>query len=214
MVFLKWVLFLQCMDGQVVAMWRHNLISLLLVVLLAACGKTGMSSPYHAVDITRQHAEAEFHLTDSRGKPSSLKDFSGKVVVLFFGYTHCPEVCPTTLADLAQVMRLLGKDAERVQVLFVTLDPERDNPKILAEYVPFFDHSFLGLYGDAQATAQAVKAFGVSYEKTFNKSGDYTLDHSDNTYLIGIKGQPLLLSPYGQRTELLVQDIKLLLATE
>ena len=194
-------------------MWTRNFL-LLLIALLVSCSEPEMPSPYHAVDITWQHGKADFQLTDFNGKSRDLKSFNEKVVILFFGYTHCPEVCPTTLADLAQVMRLLGKDAERVQVLFVTLDPERDNPKILAEYVPFFDHSFLGLYGDAQATAQAVKAFGVSYEKTFNKSGDYTLDHSDNTYLIGIKGQPLLLSPYGQRTELLVQDIKLLLATE
>jgi len=171
-----------------------------------------MPSPYHAVDVTWQHTEANFHLTDFSGKSRSLEDFSGKVVVLFFGYTHCPEVCPTTLADLARVMRLLGKDADRVQVLFITLDPERDNPELLAQFVPSFDHSFLGLYGDAQATAQAAKSFGVNYEKQFNKNNDYTLDHSDGTYLIGIKGHPLLLSPYGQQTELLVQDIKLLLA--
>jgi len=132
------------------------------------------------------------------------------VVVLFFGYTHCPEVCPTTLADLAQVTRLLGPDAEKVQVLFVTLDPERDTPEVLAKYVPSFNPSFLGLYGDAQATSQAAKVFAVSYEKHAEKNG-YTLDHSDGTYLIGKNGKTVLLSPYGQRTELLLQDIQLLL---
>ncbi len=204
---------LLCMVGREVVMWKHNLFLLLLVASLTACSEPDMPSPYHAVDVTWQHTKADFHLTDFNGKARSLEDFSGKVVVLFFGYTHCPEVCPTTLADIARVMRLLGKDADRVQVLFVTLDPERDSPELLAQYVPSFDHSFMGLYGDAQATAQAAKAFGVSYEKQSNKNGGYTLDHSDGTYLIGTKGRPLLLSPYGQRTELLVQDIRLLLAT-
>jgi protein SCO1/2 len=171
-----------------------------------------MPSPYHAVDITWQNAKADFHLTDFNGKSRTLGSFGEKVVILFFGYTHCPEVCPTTLADLAQVMRLLGKDSDRVQVLFITLDPERDSPELLARFVPSFDNSFLGLYGDTQATAQVAKSFGVKYAKQFNKNNDYTLDHSDGTYLIGIKGRPILLSPYGQKTEFLVQDIKMLLA--
>jgi len=171
-----------------------------------------MPSPYHAMDVSWQHAQADFQLSDFNGKPRRLSDFRGKVVMLFFGYTHCPKACPTTLADLAQVMRLLGKDANRVQVLFVTLDPERDSPEILAKFVPSFDPSFLGLYGDAQATARAAGAFGVSYTKQYDKHGGYTLDHTDGIYLLGITGKPLLLSPYGQPVDLLVQDIRLLLA--
>lgn len=201
------------MAGQEVAMWRHNFILLLLAASLAACSEPDMPSPFHAVDVTWQHANADFQLTDFNGKSRNLTDFSGEVVILFFGYTHCPEVCPTTLADLAQVVRLLGRDADRVQVLFVTLDPERDRPELLAKYVPSFNGTFLGLYGDVKATAQAAKAFGVNYEKHINNSGSYTLDHSDGTYLIGIKGHPLLLSPYGQQVELVVQDIRMLLAT-
>ncbi|MCE9550152.1 MAG: SCO family protein [Betaproteobacteria bacterium] len=191
---------------------RSLLLLLLFMTLLVSCGKSKPSTPFQAVDISWRYAKepVDFNLTDPNGKLRRLSDFKGKVVVVFFGYTHCPEICPTTLADLAQVMRLLGKDAEKVQVLFVTLDPERDTPKILAEYVPFFHPSFLGLYGDAQTTAQVAKTFGVNYEKRVAK-GSYMLDHSDGTYLIGANGKPVLLSPYNQRAELLVQDIKLLL---
>jgi protein SCO1/2 len=200
------------MAGKEVAMWKHNILIMIFVSLITACGEPSIPSPFHAIDVTWQHNHADFHLADFNGKPRSLADFNGKVVVLFFGYTHCPEVCPTTLADLAQLMRQLGKDSERVQVLFITLDPERDRPELLAQYVPAFDHSFLGLYGDSQATDLAAKEFGVSYAKQFNKSGGYTLDHSDGIYLIGIKGHPILLSPYKQRTDFLLQDIKMLLA--
>ena len=187
-------------------------LSILLMMLLGGCNEPEIPSPYHAIDVSWQHAKADFQLTDFNGKPRSLLDFRGKVVVLFFGYTHCPEVCPTTLADLAQVMRLLAKDAERVQVLFITLDPERDSPGLLAKFVPSFFPTFLGLYGDAQATAQAAKAFGVNYEKHDDKHGGYTLDHSDGIYLIGTRGKPLLLSRNGQPAELLAQDIRLLLS--
>ena len=191
-----------------------NLILLMVAATLAACGKPELPSPFSAIDVTWQHPAIDFHLTDFNGHARSLADFKGKAVVLFFGYTHCPEVCPTTLADFAQVMRMLGKDADKVQVLFVTLDPERDKPEFLAKYLTSFNPNFLGLYGDAQATAQAAKSFGVNYGKVFGKNGDYTLDHSDGTFLIGGKGKPILLSPYNQTSQLLVQDIKLLLALD
>lgn len=190
----------------------RNFFSILLILLLGACGEPEMPSPYHAKDVSWQHAHADFQLADFNGKPRSLLDFRGKVVVLFFGYTHCPEICPTTLADLAQVMHLLGKDVERVQVLFVTLDPERDSPELLAKFVPSFDPSFLGLYGDEQATKQAANAFGVNYVKQDDKHGGYTLDHTAGMYLLGTRGKPLLLAPYGQSAEQLAQDIRLLLA--
>jgi len=190
----------------------RNFFSILLILLLGACGEPEMPSPYHAKDVSWQHAHADFQLADFNGKPRSLLDFRGKVVVLFFGYTHCPEICPTTLADLAHVMHLLGKDADRVQVLFVTLDPERDSPELLAKFVPSFDPSFLGLYGDEQATKQAANAFGVNYVKQDDKHGGYTLDHTAGMYLLGTRGKPLLLAPYGQSAEQLAQDIRLLLA--
>ncbi len=205
------------MDGQGHAMFLRNLFLrnlflLSLVSLLAACGEQKLPSPFKASDVSARYAEADFHLNDATGKPVSLADFRGKVVVLFFGYTHCPQICPTTLADLAQVMRLLDKDADRVQVLFVTLDPERDTRELLRQYPPAFYPTFKGLSGDSMATAQAAQAFGVIYQKQPNKSGSYDLDHSAGTYLIAPGGKPVLLAPYGQRTELLVQDIKLLLA--
>jgi protein SCO1/2 len=193
-------------------MLLRSLFLLSLCFLLAACGEQKLPSPFKASDVSAKYAQADFKLNDATGKPVTLADYRGKVVALFFGYTHCPQICPTTLADLAQVMGMLGKDADRVQVLFVTLDPERDTPQLLAQYPPAFYPTFKGLYGDSMATAQAAQAFGVIYQKQPNKNGSYDLDHSAGTYLIAPGGKPVLLSPYGQSAELLVQDIKLLLA--
>ncbi|HLP98863.1 MAG TPA: SCO family protein [Sideroxyarcus sp.] len=193
-------------------MWPRKLLFCLLLLLLAGCGEQKLPSPFKASDVSAQYAQADFQLNDASGKPVSLAGFRGKLVVLFFGYTHCPQICPTTLADLAQVMRLLGGDADKVQVLFVTLDPERDTRELLAQYPPAFYPTFKGLSGDSMATAQAAKAFGVIYQKQPNKRGGYDLDHSAGTYLIAPDGKHVLLAPYGQRAEWLVQDIRLLLA--
>jgi protein SCO1/2 len=193
-------------------MWLRNLLLISVFSLLAACGEQKLPSPFKASDVSAKYSRADFHLNDAAGKPVSLSDFRGKVVVLFFGYTHCPQICPTTLADLAQVMRMLDKDADRVQVLFVTLDPERDTRELLAQYPPAFYPTFKGLSGDSMATAQAAQAFGVVYQKQPSKNGGYDLDHSAGTYLIAPGGKSVLLAPYGQHAELLVQDIKLLLA--
>jgi protein SCO1/2 len=189
----------------------RSLLLLSLFSLLAACGEQKLPSPFQASDVTAKFAHADFHLNDATGKPVSLADFRGKVVVLFFGYTHCPQVCPTELADLAQMMRQLGDDADRVQVLFITLDPERDTRELLAKYPSAFYPTFKGLSGDSMATAQAAQAFGVTYQKQSNKNGGYDLDHSAGTYLIAPGGKPVLLSPYAQPAELLVHDIRLLL---
>jgi protein SCO1/2 len=184
-----------------------------MVLLLAGCGEPKLPSPFHASEVGAKFAQADFRLTDHHGTPRSLADFRGNVVALFFGYTHCPDVCPTTLADMAQVMRLMGKDAGRVQVLFVTVDPERDKPEMLAQYVPAFHPSFLALYGDAQATEQAARAFDVVYQKQMTTSG-YNMDHSAGTFLIDPKGRVRLLAPYGQRAGWLADDIRMLLALE
>lgn len=193
----------------------RNLFILLFVVLLGAsqagCEKTKLPSPFHASDISAMFTEADFRLTDHNGKTRTLADFRGKTVALFFGYTHCPDVCPTTLADLSQTMDKLGKDADRVQVLFITVDPERDKPEMIAQYVPAFHPSFLGLHGDAQATAQAAKAFYVGYEKRPTSTG-YNVDHSTGTFLVDPKGRVRLRAPLGQSADWLAEDIRLLLA--
>lgn len=192
----------------------RNLFFMLLVVMLgvsqAGCEKPTLPSPFHASDVSGMFPQADFHLTDHNGKPRALADFRGKVVALFFGYTHCPDVCPTTLADLAQAMQKLGKDSDKVQVLFITVDPERDKPEMMAKYVPAFHPSFLGLYGDAQATAQAAKAFYVGYEKRPTPSG-YNMDHTVGTFLVDPKGKVRLRAPLGQSSDWLAEDIRLLL---
>jgi protein SCO1 len=190
----------------------RKLLLFTLFSLLAACGEQKLPSPFQASDVSEKYGHADFHLNDAAGKPVSLEDFRGKVVVLFFGYTHCPQVCPTELAELAQMMRKLGKDADRVQVLFITLDPERDTPELLAKYPAAFYPTFRGLSGDGMATAQAAQAFGVIYQKQPNKNGGYDLDHSTGTYFIAPRGRPILLSPFWQHSDMWVQDVRLLLA--
>ncbi|GAB1231797.1 SCO family protein [Ferrigenium sp. UT4] len=188
--------------------------AMLMAMMLVACGEPRLPSPFKASDVTAQYAGADFHLFDAQGQARSLADYRGKVVALFFGYVHCPDVCPTTLADMAQVMRLLGADADRVQVLFVTVDPERDTRELLAQYPPAFHPAFVGLSGDAQATAEAARAFNILYQKQPTKSGSYTVDHSAGTFLISPSGRKVLLSPFAQKPEWLAQDIKLLLAMQ
>lgn len=191
----------------------HRSLLLMLFVLLAACQKADSAGHFHASDVTGSYRQADFHLTDHNGKPRSLSDFRGKAVVLFFGYTHCPDVCPTTLAKLAHTMRLLGKDAERVQVLFITIDPERDTREILAQFVPAFDPAFLGLYGDARATADAAKGFRVEYRKTPAKKG-YFMDHTAFIYVIDTRGRVRLLAGDREPDDWLAQDVRRLLASE
>jgi len=189
----------------------RNLLLFFLVAFLAGCEEPKLPTPFHASDVSMPLAGADFKLTDQNGKPRTLEDFRGKVVALFFGYTHCPDVCPTTLADLAQVLGKLGKDADSVQVLFVTVDPERDKPELLAKFISAFNPSFLGLYGDEDATKQAAKAFKVVYLKQPTTSG-YNVDHSAGTFLIDKEGRVRLLAPYNQRPDWFIDDIRLLLA--
>ncbi len=193
-------------------MFPHKFF-LLLCLLLSGCDAAKLPSPFHASEVAGKFAQADFKLIDHHGAPRTLADFRGKVVLLFFGYVHCPDVCPTTLADMAHAMQLLGDDAKRVQVLFVTVDPERDTTALLANFIPAFNADFLGLSGDAAATAAVTQAFAVVYQKQPSKTG-YNIDHSAGTYLLDVHGKVRLLAPYGQRAEWLAQDARLLLALQ
>jgi protein SCO1/2 len=177
---------------------------------LAGC----QSKPeFRNTDVTGADFAQDFHLTGHDGKQYSLADFRGKAVVIFFGYTQCPDVCPTTMSELAEVMKVLGPDADRVQVLFVTVDPERDTPQLLASYVPAFDPRFLGLYGDEQATERTAKAFRVFYQKVPGKTpGSYTVDHTAGSYVYDPKGRLRLFVKHGTGPEPIAQDLRTLLA--
>lgn len=169
-------------------------------------------SPFKNTDVTGLGYARDFTLTDHNGKQRRLEDFRGKVVVAFFGYTQCPDVCPTTMAELASVMQELGPKADQVQVLFVTVDPERDTQALLAQYVPAFDPRFLGLYGDAAATAKVAKEFKVFYAKVEGKTaGNYSMDHIAGSYVFDRKGKVRLFVRHGQGAAPIVHDLKQLL---
>jgi protein SCO1 len=184
-----------------------------LALLLAGCDKLpGQPQSFKNTDLTGLDYAKDFALTDHTGKPRTLADFKGKVVVVFFGFTHCPDVCPTTLAEMAGVMKALGPQADDVQVLMVTVDPERDTQQLLAEYVPAFDKRFIGLRGTPEQTAAVAKEFKVFYAKVPGKEpGSYTMDHTAASYVFDRNGKVRLFVRYGQGVEPLVHDIKQLL---
>lgn len=180
------------------------------LLLLASC--TAGAPTFESSDVTGASFGHDFALNDPSGKMRTLADFRGKAVVVFFGYTQCPDVCPTTLAALAAAMKKLGPDADRVQVLFITIDPERDTPALLREYVPAFDPRFLGLYGDADATARTAKEFKVIYQKVPGPTpGSYTMDHSAGSYVFDPKGRLRLFVSNGQGADVFAHDIHALL---
>jgi protein SCO1/2 len=188
---------------------RVFLSSLFAALALAGCSGSGVS--FKNTDITGADYGRDFALTDHNGKTRTLADFRGKVVVVFFGYTRCPDVCPTTLADLKVAKEQLGEEGKRLQVLFVTVDPERDTRQVLASYVPAFDPSFLGLYGDAAATSRVAKEFKVFYQKAPGKTPDsYSVDHTSASYVFDPQGRLRLLVRPGNVPNL-VADLKTLL---
>jgi protein SCO1/2 len=192
------------------------LLMLLISVWLAGCGGSSPEAPkFKLTDVTSVGFGKELNLTDHNGKPRTLADFRGKVVTVFFGFTHCPDVCPTTLAEMAQVVKELGPDGDKVQVLFVTVDPERDTPQVLKQYVPSFNPSFLGLYGDLEATTRATKEFKVYFQKQPAKTagGSYSVDHGAGTFILDREGRLRLFAQYGQGPAALVHDIRILLRT-
>jgi protein SCO1 len=188
-------------------------LAALAAMPLAGCDKLSPKVAFENTDVTGLDYARGFALTDQNGKPRTLADFKGKVVVLFFGYTQCPDVCPTTMAELASVMKELGPAADQVQVLFVTLDPERDTPALLASYVPQFDKRFLGLYGSPADTAKVAKEFKVFYTKVPGSAPDtYSIDHTAGTYVFDRDGKLRLFVRHGQGPAPLVHDIRQLLS--
>ncbi|MEO7495896.1 MAG: SCO family protein [Massilia sp.] len=184
-----------------------------LSLSLGACNQLlDKPASFENTDITGAPYAHNFALTDHTGKPRTLADFRGKVVVMFFGYTQCPDVCPTTMVEMANVMKELGPQADQVQVLFVTVDPERDTQALLAEYVPAFDKRFIGLYGDAAATAAVARDFKVFYAKVSGKEpGSYSMDHTAGSYVFDRTGKVRLFLRHGQGTAPIVHDLKQLL---
>lgn len=186
-----------------------------LLTLLAALSGCGEAPHFANTDITGAEFGREFSapLTDHTGQPRRLADFKGKVVVIFFGYTQCPDVCPTTLTGMAEAMKLLGSDAARVQVLFVTVDPERDTQQLLAAYVPQFYPTFIGLYADPATTAATAQAFKIFYQKQAGSTpNSYTVDHSANSYIYDPQGHLRLYVKHAEMPANIAADIKLLLA--
>ncbi len=167
---------------------------------------------FRSIDITGAEYARKLDLPDADGKVRSLTDFKGKVVVVFFGYTQCPDVCPTTMAELSQVRRALGADAPRLQGVFVTVDPDRDTPAVLKAYVDNFDAGFVGLRGSAEQTQQTAREFKVFYAKVPGKTeSSYTVDHTAGAYIFDTQGRIRLFSRHGAGAKALEEDVRTLL---
>lgn len=184
---------------------------ILLTSLLVAC-QQGSSASFIGTDLTGTQFGKPLSLTDHTGKLRSMNDFKGKVVVLFFGYTHCPDVCPTTMSDLKKTMQLLGEKSNEVQVLFVTVDPARDTQEVLAQFVPGFDPRFIGLRGTEAEVAANLSEYKV-YAAKVNEPGKsgYTMDHSAGLYVFDKTGAPRIYLGYGEKPENIAHDLQLLL---
>lgn len=189
-----------------------------LVLFLSACnpnaqsGADSKAASFVGTDITGADFPKPLSLTDHNGKKRTMSDFKGKVVTLFFGYTHCPDVCPTTMVDLKQTMKLLGAKSDEVQVIFVTVDPQRDTQDVLAQFVPSFDPRFIGLWGSLQETAETLGNFKIYFSKVENKAKtDYTIDHSAGMYVFDKEGKVRLYLDYGQKPADIASDLTKLL---
>ena len=179
--------------------------------LLAACQPD--KPQFKAIDITGADYAQGFQLTDFNGRPRSLADYKGKVVVVFFGFTQCPDVCPTTMNEMAQVKKLLGTDGDKLQVVFISIDPERDTPEVLKAYMGSFDPTFTGLYAASpEALAALAKDFKIFYKKVDGKTPtSYSMDHTAASYVYDPQGRLRLYARYGIGPQAMADDIRLLL---
>jgi protein SCO1/2 len=185
-------------------------LTALMTIALIGCSPDALR--FKSVDISGADYAKDFNLPDQNGQMRSLKDFRGKAVVVFFGFTQCPDVCPTTLNELAQVRRLLGPDGERVQGIFITVDPERDTPELLKAYLANFDPSFIALRGSPEQLAAVTKDFKVYYKKVEGKkAGSYSMDHSAASYVYDPQGRLRLYTRYGTGPQPLADDLRILL---
>ncbi|MCX2861208.1 SCO family protein [Paucibacter sp. PLA-PC-4] len=199
---------------------RHLLLGLAAIsssLLLGGCDQLGFGNTakpaFKGVDLTGAEYARQLNLSDQDGQPRTLGDFKGKVLVVFFGFTQCPDVCPTTMAELAQVKKALGPDGDRVQGIFVTVDPERDTAALLKAYLASFDPSFVALRGSEEQTKAVAKEFKVYYAKVPGKTeGSYTMDHTAASFLFDAQGRVRVFSRYGSGAQALTDDLKLLLA--
>ncbi|MGE5451257.1 MAG: SCO family protein [Acidobacteriota bacterium] len=206
---------------QRLAVW---LLALASTLSLVACkpapreGEGATSAPaasahFNAVDITGADYARQFSLKDVNGQVRTLAEFKGKVVFLFFGYTQCPDVCPTTMADLSAVRKKLGPDGQRVQGIFVTVDPQRDTPEVLKPYLAAMDPSFVGLRGTPTETEATAKEFKVFFQKVEGRDEGYTIDHTAGAFIFDPEGHVRLFVRYGLGVDAIAADIKALLAT-
>ncbi len=199
---------------------RLMLIAGALAGMMALVSMTGCDNQppkpkanFASTDVTGIDYAKGFELTDHTGQKRTLADYRGKAVVVFFGFTHCPDVCPTTLAELAAVKKELGADGDKLQVLFITVDPERDTQQALADFVPAFDPSFVGLYGTPEQTAKLQQDYKLFVQKVKNKTGDsYNVDHTAGSYVYDPQGRIRLFMRSGQGPQAVLNDLKLILA--
>jgi protein SCO1/2 len=194
---------------------RFSLTVALSALAFSVLSLTGCTDPkvaFKGVDITGAYYAKELNLPDQNGQVRKIKDFSGKLVVVFFGYTQCPDVCPTTMQELAEVKRLLGSDGDKLQAVFVTVDPERDTTELLKAYVENFDASFVALRPTPEQLPVIAKDFKIYYKRVEGKTPtSYTMDHSAGSYTFDAQGRVRLFNRYGMGAEALAHDFKLLL---
>ena len=187
-------------------------------LLLLVCGMVACDKPqdaFKATDVTGADFARDFKLTDHNGNERTLADFRGKAVVVFFGYLHCPDFCPTTLSQLAKAVQALGEDGKRVQVLFITVDPERDTREVLSRYVATFNSSFLGMSGSIEDIRHAAKEFRILFEKSpGSTTGEYSVDHSTGTYVFDPSGRLRLYVAYGTDADSIAHDLAILLKSK
>lgn len=193
--------------------WLLVFIVAALAVFIAGCNRAGDAAApgFRGIDLTGAPYGRNFRLTDADGRERTLADYQGKAVLMYFGFVQCPDVCPTALIRAAKVKQLLGADGDKLQVIFITIDPERDTPEVIKAYTAAFDPSFIGLYGDAKRTRETADEFKVYYKQVPTGSS-YTMDHSALSYAFDPQGRLRLALRHEQTAEDYAHDLRQLLA--